>query len=263
MNNIHGVDIDILAVEMTKLSLLLKVLEGESGQLSLGLERALPDLGNNIQCGNSLIGENYFEGRLEVDAQERRLVNPFEWQRAFPQVFARGGFDAVIGNPPYVRQESLIYRKDYLQQHYQVYAGTADMYAYFIEKGFSLLARGGQFSYIVANKWLRANYGQSLRIWLKSKCIEEITDFGDLPVFETATTYPCILRISNREPHHRPWVTVVKNLSFTSLKDYVSENGSELDQTKFQDSGWSLAGNKVQDILEKLSLQSIPLKVIC
>ena len=88
VNNIHGVDIDTQAVEVTKLSLLLKVLEEESGQLSLGIERVLPDLGKNIQCGNSLIGEDYFEGQLVVDEEERRRVNPFDWQRAFPQVFA-------------------------------------------------------------------------------------------------------------------------------------------------------------------------------
>jgi len=101
LNNIHGVDIDPQAVEVTKLSLLLKVLEEETGQLSLGLERALPDLGKNIQCGNSLIGEDYFAGQLTIDPAERRRVNPFEWERAFPGVFAQGGFDAVIGNPPY------------------------------------------------------------------------------------------------------------------------------------------------------------------
>ncbi|MBA4374587.1 MAG: hypothetical protein C0401_00240 [Anaerolinea sp.] len=114
VNNIHGVDIDAQAVEVTKLSLLLKVLEEESGQLSLGLERVLPDLGRNIQCGNSLIGEDYFEGQLAVDEKERERVNPFEWKRAFPAVFAKGGFDAVIGNPPYGADFS-IREREYLK----------------------------------------------------------------------------------------------------------------------------------------------------
>lgn len=84
VNNIHGVDIDPQAVEVTKLSLLLKVLEEESGQLSFAFERILPDLGQNIQCGNSLIGPDYFEGRLVVDEAERRRVNAFDWQTGFP-----------------------------------------------------------------------------------------------------------------------------------------------------------------------------------
>jgi type I restriction-modification system DNA methylase subunit len=259
VNNIYGVDIDAQAVEVTKLSLLLKVLEEESGQLSLGLERVLPDLGDNIKCGNSLIGWDYFEGQLIPDEKELERVNPFDWQRNFPQVFAKGGFDAVIGNPPYVRQETLGDDKKYFQTKYEVYAGTADLYSYFIEKGINLLARGGMFSYIVANKWMRANYGRALRNWLKSRCIEEITDFGDLPVFEKATTYPCILRVSNNPPHNRPWVTNVKTLEFTSLSEYVKTHGDLLDQIKFEDDSWSLSNTKVQNIFEKLYVNSIPL----
>jgi type I restriction-modification system DNA methylase subunit len=256
VNNIYGVDIDAQAVEVTKLSLLLKVLEEESGQLSLGLERVLPDLGDNIKCGNSLIGWDYFEGQLIPDEKELERVNPFDWQRNFPLVFARGGFDAVIGNPPYVRQETLGDDKKYFQTQYQVYAGTADLYSYFIERGVNLLNRGGMFSYIVANKWMRANYGRALRTWLKTKCIEEITDFGDLPVFKNATTYPCILRVSNNPLHNQPWVTSVKTLDFTSLSKYVKNNGDQIDQTKFDDDGWALVNSNVQKILEKINVSS-------
>ena len=259
VNNLHGVDIDAQAVEVTKLSLLLKVLEEESGQASLGFERVLPDLGNNIQCGNSLIGEDYFEGRLAVEEEERRRVNPFDWRRAFPQVFAAGGFDAVIGNPPYVRQESLGDDKKYFQKHYQAYAGTADLYSYFIEKGINLLAPNGLFSYIVANKWMRANYGKALRAWLKTQCIEEITDFGDLPVFESATTYPCIIRVASQTPHFKPRVTNVKTLAFPSLQEYVTENGNVLDQDKFSDGGWSLTNSQAQQVFEKINQNSLPL----
>jgi hypothetical protein len=99
LNNIFGVDIDAQAVEVTKLSLLLKVIE-DPGQLSLLDERILPDLGKNIQCGNSLIGPDYFEEQLMVDEEERARVNAFDWKAAFPEVFAQGGFDVVVGNPP-------------------------------------------------------------------------------------------------------------------------------------------------------------------
>ena len=126
--------------------------------------------------------------------EERKRVNAFDWQAEFPLVMKAGGFDAVIGNPPYVGQESIKDQKEYYQSRYAVYQGTADLYAYFIEKGISLLRPGGIFSYIVANKWMRANYGKPLRKFLLSKQIEEIVDFGDLPVFKAATTYPCIIR---------------------------------------------------------------------
>src|SRR3989337_3356247 len=84
-----------------------------------------------------------------------------------------GGFDVVIGNPPYVRQEMLGEFKDYFKNHYEVYHGVADLYSYFIERGVSLLKNGGIFSYIVANKWMRANYGEPLRRWIKTQRIEE------------------------------------------------------------------------------------------
>ncbi len=107
LDHIYGVDIDAQAVEVTKLSLLLKVLEGESGeslnsQMKLFHERVLPDLDRNIQCGNSLIGPDFYDSQLDLDAEAAQRINAFDWQVAFPQVFKAGGFDAVIGNPPYV-----------------------------------------------------------------------------------------------------------------------------------------------------------------
>lgn len=109
VEHIFGVDIDSQAVEVTKLSLLLKVLEGETAK-SLGAhlwfekERALPDLSNNIKCGNSLIGSDFWKGKQQdiFDEEERYRINAFDWKREFPQVFRDGGFDAVIGNPPYL-----------------------------------------------------------------------------------------------------------------------------------------------------------------
>jgi hypothetical protein len=100
------VDIDPQAVEVTKLSLLLKVLEGESEQtiqpfLRLFQQRALPDLGDNIKCGNSLIGPDYFNGYLISDPEELSRVNPLDWQREFFPVIKESGFDCIIGNPPY------------------------------------------------------------------------------------------------------------------------------------------------------------------
>jgi type I restriction-modification system DNA methylase subunit len=114
LNNIYGVDIDFQAVEVTKLSLLLKVLEGESErslakQLTMLHERALPDLGSNIKCGNSLIGTELYEYR-EMNLfgdDELDRINPFDWNKGFSEIIKAGGFDAVIGNPPYIRTQTM------------------------------------------------------------------------------------------------------------------------------------------------------------
>jgi len=264
LNNIYGVDIDRQAVEVTKLSLLLKVLEGEneetiSKQLTLFSERALPDLSKNIKCGNSLIGWDILEDNPSLGQEEIERINPFDWRTEYQEVFSRGGFDVVIGNPPYVRQEGLGEFKGYFQKHFQVYQGTADLYAYFIERGVSLLQEGGIFSYIVANKWMRANYGLPLRRWLKEQCIEEITDFGDLPVFLGATTYPCIIRIARRAPLASFQATQVKTLGFNDLGEYVIENSYKVNQLTLDDSGWSLADEATQALLDKLKGKGVPL----
>jgi hypothetical protein len=124
------------AVEVTKLSLLLKVLEGESRdtlsrQLTMFRERALPDLTGNIKCGNSLIGPDFYRQRQMglFSEDERQHLNVFDWQAEFPEIMQAGGFDAVIGNPPYVRQEMLTELKDYFAEAYQVYHGAADLCA--------------------------------------------------------------------------------------------------------------------------------------
>jgi len=171
VNNLHGVDIDSQAVEVTKLSLLLKVLEEETGQLSLGFERALPDLNDNIQCGNSLIGWDYFEGQLIPDEEEVARINPFDWEDGFPEVFASeasGGFDAVIGNPPYVRQERLGDNfKTYVKSEFKCYTSNSDKYVYFIEKSNKILRDEGIFGMIVSNKWIKSSYGKKLRDYLQ------------------------------------------------------------------------------------------------
>ncbi|HQP83198.1 MAG TPA: TaqI-like C-terminal specificity domain-containing protein [Methanoregulaceae archaeon] len=266
LNNIYGVDIDTQAVEVTKLSLLLKVLEEESQenvskQLKLFDERALPSLHQNIKCGNSLIGTDIYTDMLVPldDPELVKRINVFDWDREFPEIMQRGGFDAVIGNPPYVRQESIKEQKGYFQIHYATYHGTADLYVYFIEKGVSLLRKGGLFSYIVANKWMRANYGKPLRSWLKGKCIEEIVDFGDLPVFTTATTYPCVIRMRNYGPGTSFKAVSVENLSFTSLSDYVSQHSHPLEIKNLDDGGWTLIDAKSQELLKKIQTAGIPL----
>jgi len=174
-NNIYGVDIDQQAVEVTKLSLLLKLLEEETGQLSLGFERVLPDLGHNIRCGNSLIGWDYFHGQLLADEEEVRRVNPFDWQQAFPEVFAAGGFDAVIGNPPYtgILENK---EKNYLKSTYSFQTSSLDTCLIFLEKYHEIIHAEGLLGVIVSNTWMLLINNSSLRNHLTSdykwlKCV--------------------------------------------------------------------------------------------
>ena len=149
---------------MTKLSLLLKVLEGESSetitnQLRIFHERALPDLAANIKCGNSLIGPDFYNGRQMslLDDDERYRINVFDWhdkKHGFGSIMAAGGFNAIITNPPWVMAGYYIGSEmDCLRREYQSAEGKFDLYYLFIEKGLRLLSKAGRFGTIVPNKF--------------------------------------------------------------------------------------------------------------
>lgn len=267
INNIFGVDIDTQAVEVTKLSLLLKAMEGETeasvaNQLTMHHEHVLPNLDENIKCGNSLIAPDFFDGLFEADEALTAKVKPFDWKYAFPLVFKKGGFDVVIGNPPYVRQEMLGEQKPYFEKHYKVYNGTADLYSYFFEKGIGLLNNSGVFGIIVANKWMRANYGEQLRIWLQqqSHYIQQIVDFGDLPVFKGATTYPCIFIYAKTNEQKFISAVNVGSLDFSSLHEYTQEHFIPVNPRQLDTSGWKLGAQQEHDLLRKIQQTGIPLE---
>jgi hypothetical protein len=162
LNNIYGVDIDSQAVEVTKLSLLLKVLEGETGetlnqQMKLFHERALPDLGGNIKCGNSLIGPDFYDGRQMslMDDEDMYRVNVFEWEQEFTEVFKTGGFSAVIGNPPYGYMISSD-QHQYFSGHYQHQDYQKDLYLLFLERYEQLIKERGLLGIIISNTWLQS-----------------------------------------------------------------------------------------------------------
>jgi type I restriction-modification system DNA methylase subunit len=280
LNNIFGVDIDPQAVEVTKLSLLLKVMEGENQdtlerQMKLFRERALPDLGNNIKCGNSLIGPDFYSVGAGhdlplFDKDEAYRINPFDWQKEFPEIMSRGGFDAVIGNPPYVRQEGLGDAKIYLQSHYKTFQPTADLYVNFIERGLGILKKTGLFGMIVSNKWLRAAYGKPLREFLSNNAsVLQLIDFAGLPVFAKATVRTIILICSPTQKQKATirYLAPVPLDDFRTintgeqLQEFATERALELPVSSLSPDGWSLSGHRTKQVIEKIKQVSVSLKI--
>ncbi|MBU3980663.1 MAG: N-6 DNA methylase [Proteobacteria bacterium] len=205
LNNIYGVDIDPQAVEVTKLSLLLKVLEGENEQsigkqMALFQERVLPDLSNNIKCGNSLIGPDFHENQQMslLDEEEIYRVNAFDWNAEFAKIMKDGGFDVVIGNPPYIFTRELIseYEKEYYNRAYQQTQFKINTYLLFVERGFWLLKDIGRFGYIIPNNWLTLETASLFRHFILSKTrYLHIVNSRD-KVFESASVDTSILIFS-------------------------------------------------------------------
>jgi type I restriction-modification system DNA methylase subunit len=241
--NLYGVDLDDQAVEVTRLNLMLRA----------ALERGRLPLLTHIQHGNSL-----------VDVPAAAGETAFKWQERFPLVMERGGFDVVIGNPPYVRQETLgTVFKDYVQAMYKTYAGTADLYVYFIERSHQLLKPGGYFGMICSNKFMRANYGLALRRFLlKQTTLGSIVDFGELPVFQDAATFPVIITTQNQPIENQRFIYApIKHLDFDSLDDEVEKQSSILDERSLNGAtvNWTLAKADEVAILNKMREVGVPL----
>ncbi|MFY7964941.1 MAG: Eco57I restriction-modification methylase domain-containing protein [Chitinophagaceae bacterium] len=215
LNNIYGVDIDVNAVEVTKLSLLLKCMEGETQasiatQASLFNERVLPTLDDNIKSGNSLIDTDYYDNQF--DFGEEKKIKPFSWKKAFPNVFKNGGFDVVVGNPPYVFTRDVDWSdevKNYFWSKFEIskendntrknQSGKINLYILFIIKSTELLNKKGCLSFIIPNGLLRTTtYDTTRKFILERTAIERIVDLKD-GVFEGVTASTIIISLLNNK----------------------------------------------------------------
>jgi hypothetical protein len=256
LNNIFGVDIDPQAVEVTKLSLLLKVLEGEDEQsigkqMLLFQERVLPDLGRNIKCGNSLIGPDFYEGRQMTlfDDEVLHRVNAFDWLAEFPDIMNAGGFDAVIGNPPYgaflSKEEFLYLEKKYNSCEYQV-----NSFVLFIEKGLKLLNQLGLMSYITPAVFLAQHYFKNIRKIIVQECSIDKILLLKYKVFKEADVGDgCVFVFKNAlVPNNILEFAIVKN----SI-DFKELDCSKIDQKRIMENerfAFNLSLNN--DILTKI-----------
>lgn len=298
-NNLYGVDIDPFAVNIARLRLWLSLAVEYTGDDP----PPLPNLKFKIEVGDSIIaptptGIGAFRDELicqyrEVKARYMRAhlgdekqileqqiiglktqislmthgssrVFGFDWAVEFAEVFASGGFDIQIANPPFVRQELITHLKPTLEKVYPaVYTGTADLYCYFYTRALELLRPGGMLVFISSNKWFRANYGKKLRKHVAEAChIHSITDFGDLPIFQTAAVLVMIFIAQNKKVNTELTIfTQVKSLKppYPDMLSIIREHGHTLLPNAITGANWTLTDATSANCLRKMEAAGIPL----
>ena len=238
-HNLYGVDLNAEAIQICQLSLWIK---------TAAYGKALTSLDHTIREGNSVVSDP--------------AVHPkaFDWQGAFHEVFEQGGFDVVVGNPPYVRQELLTPYKPWMETNYQSFHGMADLYVYFYELGVQVLKPGGLMSYIVTNKWMKASYGEPLRRFFSEKSwIKSVVDFGHAKqIFEDADVFPCIIVAQKPTDAGRPKTvrlcTIPRDqLRIDDLSLQIEKEGREINTNAIGTGEWQLEPIEVTALLDRLS----------
>jgi SAM-dependent methyltransferase len=244
--NLYGVDLNEEAIQICRLSIWIKT--AQRG-------KKLTDLDHTIRAGNSLVDESELDPR-----------NAFDWQAAFPEAFADGGFDVVVGNPPYVRQELLSALKPYFERRFKAYHGVADLYIYFFERGLQILKPGGRLSFVVTNKWLRSGYAEPLRRLLSSEAwLETLVDLGHAKkIFEDADVFPSIVVLAKPRPDAlapAPRVAVIArdDVRLDDLDRQVDEEGFELPRERLGSAPWTPEPDAVRALMAKIRSQGTPL----
>lgn len=299
-HNLYGVDIDPFATEIAKLRLWLS-LAVEADQpvplpnLDFKIETGDSLLGPCDDIGDSLMAnalrtraamlvelkdkflkahgtakKKYREAiekeekAIAFDLRQIRGEGVIDWHIQFAEVFGKnGGFDVVLANPPYVRQELIKSIKPTIQDVYgpRIYSGIADLYTYFYARGVQLLAPGGVLSFISSNKYFRASYGSKLRKFLAQETtILSITDFGDSPVFESAVAYPMIFIA---QKGHRKKQTLYTDTRVSSanlnVSDIVAERGRLLPPDALLDEDWAFTDSRIANVLSRMCAVGTPL----
>jgi type I restriction-modification system DNA methylase subunit len=280
LNNIFGVDIDRQAVEVTKLSLLLKVLEDENREtigknLLLFRERVLPNLDNNIKCGNSLIGTDFYSNSLPLIGEDENLkkTNPFDWhdpEKGFGKIIPpphsplykggnKGGFDAVIGNPPYgaelTPQIKEYFAQKYIHQNYQY-----DSYLLFMEKTIGLLRENGFWGMIIPNTWLTNLLFKNIRRFMvEQTSIKNIVHFFN-KVFAKATVDTEIVITQKAIPKNNKCEITIFDKGEAASENYIAQKKW---QSKHGEVINIFIDNETETIINKIAMVSKPLASLC
>jgi adenine-specific DNA-methyltransferase len=273
LNNIYGVDIDSQAVEVTQLSLFLKMLEDETLTSTMAqakqtsmYTKVLPDLTKNIVCGNSLIGTHILTGRL-FGADEERRLNPMDYDTTFPKIIKEGGFDVILGNPPYVEFKGLDKGiKDCLEKVYTSTKGKYDLFIPFIEKGIQLLKQGGYISFILPSMFTKRDYGKSIRKYItENTFVRNLVYFGDFQVFNGVTVFPFIFTFT-KEKVLKSFKTEItyfptqKGLDHTIVHESLINPIADLYSQKYKIQTTRLTGDTWQISNESLSQLKLKLQ---
>jgi type I restriction-modification system DNA methylase subunit len=270
LNNIFGVDIDVNAVEVTKLSLLLKCMEGETEasinhQLKLFHERVLPDLDNNIKSGNSLVDTDFYANELDFGFEKK--VKPFNWQKEFSEVFKQGGFDCVIGNPPWVDLKG--HPPELTKYYFDKYKTTENrinLYAIFIERGLQLLNSRGKFGFIIPNSILyQSSYEKLRKLIIENFGIEKIIRMPD-NTFQGVKAETVIITIGNETKKaeciiydRKDTITEIslhnaKEVNYLNTKDCLKNEFASID---------IFTNDKIKKLLKKIETGKTDLQNLC
>ena len=291
--NLYGVDKDEFAVNIAMLRLWLSLAVDYEDDTP----EPLPNLDYKVATGDSLTGPapehlslanpliqeiqeyqaEYLVTHIDAEKKELREViaelkenlqewqtnaDEFVWQVEFPEVFQEGGFDIVIGNPPYVRHELIRPIKPTLKRLFpEVYTSTADLYVYFYKRGCELLHTSGVLTYISSNKFMRTAYGEKLRVFFTDDIrLNKVLDFGSVPVFK-ASVDTCILLTENLIPNGEPFsaATFRDEADILRLSDAFQERVFPLHTRDLSPNGWTLTSSDTLRMLEKLENIGMPL----
>ena len=296
--NLYGVDKDEFAVNIAMLRLWLSLAVDFAGEMP----EPLPNLDYKVATGDSLTGpapkppegqirhedhliqqiqehkSNYIVTYTDPEKQELRETiadlkgqlqgwqadtDEFVWRVEFSEVFQEGGFDIVIGNPPYVRQELIRPIKPTLKQLFsEVYTGTADLYVYFYKRGTELLRDSGVLTYISSNSFLRAGFSRKLRKFFTDKVyFHRLLDFGSVPVFKAGVD-TCIVLVENTTPSGAVFfaATFRDKADIPRLSDAFQERAFTMHASDLSANGWALTSSEVLRLLERLENTGTPLE---
>lgn len=261
--SIHGVDISPHAVAVARMLLFFQSLGGRrppqpARDFLASADSIFRVLCHTIRCGNSLIGPEIArdESWMFCPVRERHRLSPFAWHDQFPEVRAAGGFDAVIGNPPEGPVEEREWIQQYFQRHYATYHPAADRSAFFIEKGISLLRKGGTLSFVMNTRWLRGDGGSPLREFLLTRQVVEIAEFPNTDL--------CTIRIRNAAP--RDPLMVVRGDPRSLLSGSTGTAGEErfpVDLAGLGSGGWALCDTREEALLAKIQRAGTPFGQSC